>query len=52
MLRVDGTGGRRPPSVWGVWGPHRHPAGYRGSAPVGGSGGEGPGSKMDLKFLR
>lgn len=52
MLRVDGTGGQRPPSVRGIWGPHRHPVGYRGSAPVGGPRGEAPRSKMDLKFLR
>ena len=35
IRKVDGYGGRRPPTGEGSGGPLRPPAGYRGRAPLG-----------------
>ena len=39
---IEGTEEGRKNHGQGVWGPPRPPAGSRGSAPVGGSGGRSP----------
>ena len=45
IVKVDGTGGRRPPHRRVVWGPPRPPAGYRGRAPLGVQGANPPEAK-------
>ena len=45
IVKVDGTGGRRPPHRRGVWGPTRPPAGCRGRAPLGVQGAKPPEAK-------
>ena len=50
ILKVDGYGGRRPPKQARGLGAADAPSGVQGQSPVGGPGGEAPGSKMNLMF--
>jgi len=48
IVKVDSTGGWRPPRRRGVWG--QAPSGAQGQSPVGDAAGEAPGRKMNLTF--
>ena len=54
IVKVDGTGGRRPPHRRVVWGAAQAPSGVQGQSPVGGPGANPPEAKwvwlIDIAF--